>query len=106
MTFLNGLLLTVLSGALNGSFAVPIKLIKKWEWENVWLIYAFLGMLVFPFLVTIFYLPDILSIYATVAPSQLLIVFLFGCSWGVGSLLFGLGSQNDGTGIDQLFNLL
>jgi L-rhamnose-H+ transport protein len=75
---------------LNGSFAVPTKLIKKWEWENTWLIYAFFGMFIFPLLVTVLYLPDIFHIYSAVEPLQLFTVFLFGCGWGVGSLLFGL----------------
>jgi L-rhamnose-H+ transport protein len=90
MTFLLGLLLTIVSGTLNGSFAVPTKKIHKWEWENTWLIYAFLGMIVFPLLITLFFIPDLLNIYSNVASSQLWAVLLFGCGWGIGSLLFGL----------------
>ncbi len=90
MTFIIGLLLTVLSGALNGSFAVPTKLVKKWEWENTWLIYAFVGMIVFPLLISIFFLPDVMNIYSGVDSSKLWVVLLFGLGWGIGSLLFGL----------------
>jgi L-rhamnose-H+ transport protein len=90
MTFIIGILLTVFSGALNGSFAVPTKMVKKWEWENTWLIYSFMGMIVFPLVISIFFLPDVLNIYSTVTSSQLWVVLLFGCGWGIGSLMFGL----------------
>ncbi len=90
MTFLFGLLLTVLAGILNGSFAVPTKRIIKWQWENTWLVYAFLGMIIFPFCITVFFLPDILNVYSGIKTSQLLVVFIFGCGWGIGSLMFGL----------------
>jgi L-rhamnose-H+ transport protein len=81
----------VISGILNGSFAAPMKLNKKWEWENTWILYAVWALIIFPFILICMTVPDILLIYQNVQNSVLIRTFLFGFGWGVGSLLFGLG---------------
>jgi L-rhamnose-H+ transport protein len=90
MNTLIGLLLVTLAGTLNGSFALPMKGILRWEWENTWLAYAFVGMIVLPGLITILYVPQIPNIYAEVEGMVLLKTGLFGLGWGTGSVMFGL----------------
>ena len=36
-------------GVLNGSFVAPMKVIKTWRWENSWLLYSIVGLLIIPF---------------------------------------------------------
>ena len=43
-----GLAIIVFSGMLIASFAAPMKLARAWSWENTWLIYATLALLVIP----------------------------------------------------------
>jgi L-rhamnose-H+ transport protein len=86
-----GILAAVVSGILNGSFAAPMKLNKKWEWENTWILYAVSALIIFPFILIWITVPDLLLIYQNVQNSVLIRTFLFGLGWGVGSLLFGLG---------------
>lgn len=43
-----GILSSVLSGVLNGSFAAPMKKIVGWKWENTWFVYAVVAMLILP----------------------------------------------------------
>lgn len=90
MEIITGILLTIFSGVLNGSFVAPTKKIKGWEWENTWLVYAFLGMVIFPLAVTIIYIPQVAGIYSNVPFNNLVTTFLFGMGWGTGSVLFGL----------------
>ena len=41
-----GLLLVFVGGVLNGSFAAPMKRLSAWQWENIWLVYSLVGLLV------------------------------------------------------------
>ncbi len=34
-----GILLAVASGVTNGLFTTPMKLIPRWKWENIWLVF-------------------------------------------------------------------
>jgi L-rhamnose-H+ transport protein len=84
------ILLAVFSGLLNGSYAVPIKLTKKWEWENIWLWYAITGLLIVPWIFVLLVVPDIGKVLADSPAGATLMTFLCGLGWGIGSVAFGL----------------
>jgi L-rhamnose-H+ transport protein len=88
---LPGVLLAVLGGMLNGSFTGPMKFTRNWAWENVWLLYAIVGLLCIPIAIAIITVPDLMSVYRNADPTAILLAVLFGFGWGVGSVLFGLG---------------
>jgi L-rhamnose-H+ transport protein len=83
-------LLAVFSGLLNGSYAVPIKLTKKWEWENIWLFYAITGLLLVPWIFVSLVVPDIGKVLAGSPAGSVFMTFLCGLGWGIGSVAFGL----------------
>ena len=84
------ILLAVFSGILNGSYAIPIKLIKKWEWENIWLWFAISGLLLVPWLFVSLFVPDVWKVLADSPVGATIMTFLCGLSWGIGSVAFGL----------------
>jgi len=84
------ILLAVLSGILNGSYAVPIKITRKWEWENIWLLFAISGLLLIPWIFVSIAIPDVVKILADVPSGTSAMTFLFGLGWGIGSVAFGL----------------
>jgi L-rhamnose-H+ transport protein len=86
-----GIIAAVISGALNGSFAVPMKRTTKWEWENVWLLYAVTAMIILPLIIALCTVPQLLAIYNDTPAKVLVRTFLFGIGWGLGSVTFGLG---------------
>ncbi len=43
-----GLTLVFAGGLLNGSFAAPMKRLSVWRWENIWLVYSIVGLLILP----------------------------------------------------------
>jgi L-rhamnose-H+ transport protein len=86
-----GLLLVVLAGMLNGSFAAPMKRMNDWPWENSWLTFAVSGLVVIPWTIAFVTVPQLSSVYTGVSTSALVKVLLFGILWGVGATLFGLG---------------
>lgn len=91
-----GLALVVVGGFLNGSFAVPMKKMPAWRWENTWLLYSLVGMVIVPWILAAWTIPHLGGVYAAAAWPNLAKVALFGLGWGVGSTLFGLGIDRVG----------
>ena len=86
-----GLVSSVFSGVLNGSFALPMKKITNWEWENTWFVYALVAMLFLPIITAFISVPGLVDIYKQVDSSILLKTQFTGILFGVGSVTFGLG---------------
>ena len=91
MSTLIGILFAMVSGTCDGSFGTLMKVTKKWEWENIWLVFSITSMTVFPVILALSCVPDLLSVYDHVSMTVCGRTFLFGAGWGVGNVLFGLG---------------
>jgi L-rhamnose-H+ transport protein len=85
------LILVLLAGGMNGSFAVPMKRIRGWQWEHTWLVWSFLGMLVIPLAVAVVTVPALGTVYRTVGLQPLVLTALYGMIWGAGTVLLGMG---------------
>jgi len=88
---LTPLMLVLLAGGMNGSFAVPMKRVRRWEWENIWLVWSFLGMIIFPLAVAEVTVPNLNAVYSAAGPESLMRTALYGMVWGASAVLFGLG---------------
>jgi len=86
-----GFTLGIIAGVLSGSFALPMKFAKKWQWENTWIIWSVWSLLIIPWTIALITVPNLGSVYQGVPFQTLLVVFLFGFGWGVGGVTFGLG---------------
>jgi L-rhamnose-H+ transport protein len=84
------ILLAIFSGILNGSYAVPIKLTRKWEWENIWLWFAISGLLLVPWIFVFLVIPDVGKVLTGSPVGSTVMTFLCGLGWGIGSVAFGL----------------
>lgn len=91
-----GLGLVLLGGFLQGSFALPMKRMPAWRWENIWLVYSVAGMIVLPWATALATVPHIGQVLSSAHGTTLAEVALFGFGWGVGSTLFGLGISRVG----------
>ena len=85
------LMLVLLAGGMNGSFAVPMKRVRGWQWEHTWLVWSFFGMLVIPLAVAVATVPDLRAVYRVAGPLPLVYTAFYGMVWGMGAVLFGLG---------------
>ena len=85
------LMLLLLAGGMNGSFAMPMKRVRGWDWEHTWLAWSFLGMVVLPFAVATATVPDLAAVYRAAGLQPLMHTVLYGMIWGAGTALFGLG---------------
>jgi len=96
MTLAAGFLFVLIGGVLQGSFILPMTLTKKWSWEHTWGIFSLLGMLTFNWMIGLLVIPNIISVYRTVPPQQIIILIVFGAAWGIGAILFGIGMDRLG----------
>lgn len=86
-----GLAFGIIAGFFLGSFALPMKRIKIWNWENTWTIYTVWATVILPLAIALFVIPDLFGLYLAVPARVILIVFLFGAGWGIANVGFGLG---------------
>lgn len=91
-----GITVVVIAAILNGSFAAPIKRMTGWQWENSWLLFAFSGLLIFPWILTFATVPHVMNVFGGASLATVIRVVLFGAAWGTGATLFGLGISRVG----------
>lgn len=88
-----GLVLVLAGGMAQGAFMAPTKWIRKWAWENYWLVFSLTSYLIVPWLLAFITIPRLLDVYASCRPADVVSVALFGSAWGVGAVAFGLGVE-------------
>ena len=88
--FYIGMALVLMAGCFSGIFSPPFERNKKWAWENNWLIWSFVALILCPFIAVSLTIPHVFDVYAA-HPSVTAIIAGFGIVWGVGALLFGKG---------------
>ena len=92
-------LLVLCAAIMNAAYALPMKLNKKWEWEHSWFAFSILGVGVVPTIIAMLTVPKLWSTYATVSGGTLAAMVLFGASWGVSLVFFGLALTRLGLAI-------
>lgn len=91
-----GFVIVVFSGMMTASFAAPMKSSRRWAWENTWLVYATLALLLIPAALVAWALPSPVAFYTSLPLRLLLPPLLFGCGWGVAQVTFGLSIARTG----------
>jgi len=86
-----GMAVIFISGALNGSFPLPMKYTRQWKWENTWLVFAAAALLIIPWLLAAGFVPHLVDVYRGVSSRALLAPLVFGFLWGIAQVTFGLG---------------
>jgi L-rhamnose-H+ transport protein len=88
-----GMAIIFLSGALNGSFAFPMKHSRHWAWENTWLVFALVALLILPWLLAAGFVPHLRQVYQLTPARTLFGPIAFGFLWGIAQCTFGLGIE-------------
>jgi L-rhamnose-H+ transport protein len=90
MSLLIGFILVLLSGVMAGSALSPIKFVRKYRFENYWLIYGLTSTVVIPWALALSATPHLFRIYSQLPWKVLLLPPAFAFSWGIASMLGGL----------------
>ena len=65
--------------------------LKKWSWENTWLIYSIFAYLLLPWPFALLTVPKLFSTFAAVPHETILRTLVLGFVWGLAVVLYGLG---------------
>lgn len=85
-----GILLALFSGVCNGLFTTPMKLIPRWKWENIWLVFILTACLALPPVVALATVNGLGAVLAASPGGAVGAALAFGFAWGFGAILFGL----------------
>ena len=87
------------ASVMNASFALPMKLMRKWSWQSSWLLWSVLALLLLPVLAVIATVPHAAILYRDSSRLLLFRVISLGAGWGIAQVLFGLAIESAGIAV-------
>lgn len=84
-----GFLLVLLAAVMNGAFAIPMRFMSSWKWENIWLVWTALSLWAMPVAIAWVAVPEPFDAYSRTSWPSLLRMGIMGLLWGTGVLLLG-----------------
>ena len=92
MAILSGLLVAGLGGTSAGALSWPMKLMKKFKFEQTWFPGMLFGLFILPWVVTLLFCPDAVEGFRSLDRGIIIKSNLFSLAWGIGNvLLSGVG---------------
>jgi L-rhamnose-H+ transport protein len=85
-----GVLFHWLGGLASGSFYVPYRRVKNWNWETYWLVGGFFSWIIVPWILAVFMTRNLSDVLQQAPARSIFWVYMFGVLWGLGGLTFGL----------------
>lgn len=85
-----GLALIAIGGLASATFYTPFKRVRGWTWETYWLVFGCTSWLIGPWLIAFCAVPHLDQVLRNSPPSALVLCYVFGALWGIGSLTNGL----------------
>lgn len=95
----------MIAGFINGSYAFPIKYMKKWDQENIWLAFSTLTFLTIPWIIVSLLVQHLFHVLAAIPTYLLLILIGSGFIFGIGMILFTFSLKYAGLGIAFILNI-
>jgi L-rhamnose-proton symport protein (RhaT) len=90
-SLVSGFGLILFAALAGGAFAVPLKMRRRYEWENTWLLGFFFALIVIPLATVTVFLPVWWQAVANSGFKTLAIAVAFGFLWGWGAVTFAIG---------------
>jgi L-rhamnose-H+ transport protein len=69
---------------------LPMKFVKRWQWENTWLVFSVVSLVILPWALALTLVRDVGAVYAALPAKSFLAPLVFGAGWGIAQVLFGL----------------
>jgi len=96
---LSGVLLVMVAGLMSGTCMLPLKFVRVWKWENVWLVFSVVSLVVLPWMLAFTFVHRLFETYRSLPFHQLALPAFLGAGWGVAQILFGISVKRLGLGI-------
>ena len=84
---------------MSGNCMLPMKFNRTWKWENTWLIFSIVSLVILPWALALIFVGDLFAVYHGLSSLQFAVPFLFGVGWGIAQVLFGISVQRLGLGL-------
>ena len=94
-----GVPLVMIAGFMSGCCMLPVKFVRSWKWENVWLVFSILSLVVIPWSLALAFVGRLFETYRALSAHQLAVPMLLGAGWGIAQILFGVSVKRLGLGI-------
>ena len=91
MNALLGVIFHFIGGFASGSFYMPFKKVKGWNWESFWIVGGLFSWLIVPPLAAYLTIPGFANIISHTSGAVIGLTYFFGVLWGIGGLTYGLG---------------
>ena len=99
MGILSGTLTAGLGGAAAGSLGWPMKLMKTFQFEQIWFVGMLFGLLIVPWTITFLFCPNALTALESVDYLVFLKANMFSLAWGIGNILMGISLVRIGSSL-------
>lgn len=86
-----GVTFAIVAGIMCGAFALPMKYLGRWSWENVWAIFILVSCVLMPAILAGATAPAFVQILRAVPAGAVAAATLTGFAWGFGAIMFGQG---------------
>ena len=100
-----GIALTLLAGLMSGNCMLPLKFNRHWKYENTWLVFSVVSLVILPWALALGLVDHILQTYRSLSLFQIAVPFLFGMGWGIAQVLFGISVVRLGLGLAYAINV-
>jgi L-rhamnose-H+ transport protein len=94
-----GIALTLLAGLMSGNCMLPLKFNRRWKYENTWLVFSVVSLVILPWALALGLVDHIFQTYRSLSLFQIAVPFLFGIGWGIAQVLFGISVVRLGLGL-------
>lgn len=85
-----GLAMALLAGVMAGNCMLPMKYVRRWRWENTWLVFSVVSLAVIPWALAWLAIGNPVDFWARLPAGDFTAPVLFGAGWGIAQVLFGL----------------
>ena len=89
----------MIAGFMSGCCMLPMKFVRSWKWENVWLVFTILSLVVIPWSLALTFVGRLFETYRALSAHQVAVPMLLGAGWGIAQILFGVSVKRLGLGI-------
>jgi len=83
-SYVVGLFWILVAGVTQGAFTLPMKFVRRWKWEHLWLVYSVVAFFILPWVLAWVTVPHLGAVYANTTTRILWLTALFGLGWGAG----------------------
>lgn len=84
-----GVTFAVVAGIMCGAFALPMKYLGRWAWENVWAVFILVSCVLMPIAIVWTSAPGWMQILRATPAHAVVAAAVTGFAWGFGAIMFG-----------------